>query len=588
MKKRCESTRLFDCFANIPMMAKLFLLLFIAGILPTLGLAVYSYTQTNRILMQNTYDGIAMYHQQKKADLDILLESYQQVSSLIYTDTRLRDYIIAEYKTDYDFVAAYRYIDSLFYSMMAANSGIHNITIFIQNESMPEDGKFIRHLAATGNGNADWLYHNEASHGNIIYRETYQNKKGAPVFALGRALNYNNYSFPYGYLVIEIKESILNSNIVSDWRQPQIYIVNKDGEVITSGDPISVETQDIWKNAFFTNGPPRDSTDFKRIDDYVYACTPISNGWYILETIIVRDIVRESRNTTWRIVLISGICFTITILLVSAISRYFSSRINFLNRQIKMIEQNKLRHQEDLPGMDELGQLSAAINRMARKLDMAINEAYQKEIQQKRTQLTLLQSQINPHFLYNTLSGISTLALRNGDHEVGRQLNHLSQFYKASLNQGREHITIGEETILTKHYLALQDMRFPGQFRVSWDVDPSLTEMMTLKLLLQPFVENIIHHARREDGSIVNIGISIQSNGQCVQFHVSDDGIGISRERLHFIMVEGTSAGYGVWNVDARIKLAYGDQYGVSIASEEGRGTDVTVRIPLCRKALLP
>lgn len=113
--------------------------------------------------------------------------------------------------------------------------------------------------------------------------------------------------------------------------------------------------------------------------------------------------------------------------------------------------------------------------------------------------MDLLQSQINPHFLYNTLSGIASLALRSDNNEVGEFINHLSQFYKTSLNQGKEFISIREEVKITKHYVALQNMRFKDKFIFHWDIDESVYGYQTLKLLLQPFIENIVNHAIRDD-----------------------------------------------------------------------------------------
>ena len=577
--KRIKS-RLAEGFVNMPMMGKLFLLLFVAGILPNVFLAVYSYSQTNRILMENAYENMAMDNRQIGGRIESRLKSYEQVSSLLYTDTRLRNYLITNYRQDYDFVTAYRHINDTFYSLLAANSSLSGITIFIPNESMPEDGKFIQHIRA-GDSRVDWLLGSENSHGNILYRETYISSKGERVFSLGRMLNYNNQSFPYGYLVIEIEESSLHAE-TTGWKQAQVYIANENGVIMTSSDHSmsGVGLHDVLGEAFLTNGQQRGHTIFIREYGKVIAATTTQNGWNIVRVVAISDILDGVDATIRQIVLISTICFAVTFILILAISRYFSGRVHLLNRQIRMIEEKNLRYQEELPGFDEMSQLSAAINRMARKLDTAVNDAHEKEIQTKKVQLTLLQSQINPHFLYNTLSGISALAMRESNDAVSKQLNHLSQFYKISLNQGREYITIGEEITLTEHYLALQEMRFPGLFQVSWDIAEDLMEAKTLKLLLQPFAENIVHHAQRENSSSINVNISVKHSDEAVLFTLSDDGAGIPPERLKSIMTDSSSAGYGIWNVDARIKLAYGEQYGVSITSTFDIGTDITIQIP--------
>lgn len=209
--------RLTSTFVNMPMMGKLFLLIFLAGALPNISLTIFSYAQTRHILIQNTYDSMAMDNLQIAKGLESQLKSYCQISSLIFTDTRLKNYLLADYKKDYDLVTAYQYIDSTMYSLLASNSNISNITIYIPNQSMSEDGKFIKHLDSNNVGPLEWLISNENSYGNILYHAAYKNENDEMVFSLGRALNYNNQNFTYGYLAMEIKETSIFSELPSNW-----------------------------------------------------------------------------------------------------------------------------------------------------------------------------------------------------------------------------------------------------------------------------------------------------------------------------------------------------------------------------------
>ena len=213
----------------------------------------------------------------------------------------------------------------------------------------------------------------------------------------------------------------------------------------------------------------------------------------------IDEIMRSSRKTAMQIVVIALFSLVLSILMIIVIAKYLSRRLRKLNLQAAQVEQGNFTLLPDDFSKDEIGQLSAAFNKMSTRLKDLIDKLYVKEIAKRDAELYALQSQINPHFLYNTLSGISSLAIQNGDIEVSKIVNHLARFYQTSLNMGHQYITLEKEIALTKHYLAIQHMRFDDSFIEHWEVDESLSTHETLKLLLQPFVENAINHAIYDD-----------------------------------------------------------------------------------------
>jgi two-component system sensor histidine kinase YesM len=222
---------------------------------------------------------------------------------------------------------------------------------------------------------------------------------------------------------------------------------------------------------------------------------------------------------------------------------------------------------------------------MSTRLKDLIDTLYVKEIAKRDAELYALQSQINPHFLYNTLSGISSLAIQNDDIEVSKIVNHLARFYQTSLNMGHQYITLEKEIALTKHYLAIQHMRFDDSFIERWEVDESLSSYQTLKLLLQPFVENAINHAIYDDHKCLEISIRVYQSMHvgvpALLLEVEDDGCGMSSEQVEALLSSESKAGYGIKNVHERVQLAYGQNYGVTIHSQAGLGTKITITLPL-------
>lgn len=195
-------------------------------------------------------------------------------------------------------------------------------------------------------------------------------------------------------------------------------------------------------------------------------------------------------------------------------------------------------------------------------------------------QLSLLQSQINPHFLYNSLAGVSALALRNGDEEAHRMAGHLAQFYKLSLSRGKDIITLAEEIQIARHYLVLQNMRFRNRFITTWHIDERLLSRCVPKLILQPFIENIVDHALRPDEQPLHVHIRVCEKNGVLCLEIADDGVGIAPHRLRSILDEPRSTGYGIHNVADRIRLLYGEDARLQITSTPGEGTTVLLMIP--------
>lgn len=228
-------------------------------------------------------------------------------------------------------------------------------------------------------------------------------------------------------------------------------------------------------------------------------------------------------------------------------------------------------------GHDEIGQLGFAFNKMAKRINKLITEVYKKEIDKKEAEMNVLQAQINPHFLYNTLASISSLAIQNGDMRINKMVADLAKFYRISLNNGKNVLSIHEEITLTRYYIAIQQVRFAGLLRVHYNIEETVLPCPIVKLSLQPLVENCINHAIWDDKQGINIVIKAYRDGQDIVLKVIDDGMGIPSDELK---EDFKMSGYGVQNIDHRIKLTFGNDYGVTFFSKLGIGTAVQIRIP--------
>ena len=222
---------------------------------------------------------------------------------------------------------------------------------------------------------------------------------------------------------------------------------------------------------------------------------------------------------------------------------------------------------------DELFKLEEKYDEMINHIFDLMQKSREDAETQRKLELDTLQMQINPHFLYNTLDAVSWMAKLKKEPEIEKLAVNLAKFFRLSLHKGDKFITVGEELELTAHYLEIDKIRFPDKVKVRFETDESLVNYKVLKLILQPVVENAVKYAFVENKG--NLVIRTAYSGADIVFGVgfsTEGGIKSSKKKSEL-------AGFGLKNVDERIKLEYGEGYGLQVFSQPGKGTKVVIRI---------
>lgn len=234
---------------------------------------------------------------------------------------------------------------------------------------------------------------------------------------------------------------------------------------------------------------------------------------------------------------------------------------------------------------DEIQVLTNSFNDMAEKIQYLIENIKKEQVNLRDTELKLLQAQINPHFLYNTLDAIIWMAEGGQDREVVTMVSALSEFFRTTLSEGKDYITIQEEEAHIRSYLSIQEFRYADILEYDIQIDPSLYEEYILKLILQPLVENALYHGIKNKRGKGKITVRGYSEGEEILLEVQDNGIGMDERELETLQrklrgEEVPERGFGLGNVNERIRLNYGEPYGISFTSKKGEGTTAVVCIP--------
>lgn len=531
------------------------------ALLPMFLIAVFTYGNTKKIQLERLYEELSYQMEHTIKNLDEKANSYYAVSNMFYMDNTLQSYLTADY-SQRGYEDLYSYVDDLFSNVKTFNPDITKISVYTSNRTLPQDEYYFYLLDPEKL--PDW--YQTTGNGGVMHMQN----TGNGTISFTRKLNFYESGQYQIFVYMEITEDYLNQMLGLGDEEITMVLLNDAGEIQASNHPeligknmasINLEKQIFMKNNTAYCGQLQMFTDSRRYD-------------------------KEAGLAASRNFLVFFVSAVLALVAIYLYSRSFRNKVDKVRQGARSIGEGKLDYRiflsENGRGRDELDEIADSVNQMGEQIHTLIEESYKKELDRKISELNLLQEQINPHFLYNALSSISVLAMGNGDKAASRAILYLSDFYRITLSKGKQDITIREELNLLESYLKIQRMRFDDSIEVEYELDESLLDVHVVKLTLQPIVENAIHHGRDDDSEVFHILIRLFEEQEKTVFEVIDDGCGMDPEKLMDLQnsMNHSEGGYGLRNVNIRIKLQYGPQYGVYIESERGFGTKIRIEFP--------
>lgn len=322
-----------------------------------------------------------------------------------------------------------------------------------------------------------------------------------------------------------------------------------------------------------------------------------TTGWVIAAVTPYSEIISDITSIRNSIIFIGVICLLVTFLLSLLISSAITRPISRLEKRMEAAEHGYLEvMQQDYPS-DEVGLLSQKMDSMLTKIKVLMQEVVQEQEAKRKSEMKALQSQINPHFLYNTLDSIVWMAETNNS-KVVEMTEALARLFRLTLSRGEDQVTLEQELEHVRNYLIIQSIRYINKFDYNIEADESILQFRVLKLILQPLVENSIYHGIKNKRQKCHIQISARSVDGRLLIEVSDDGIGMSPEKAASLLKPAQAAakgslgdrysGIGVRNVHERIQLYYGPEFGLNFESSPGAGTTVNIWLPLVKEGNMP
>ncbi|UOE93579.1 sensor histidine kinase [Alkalihalobacillus sp. LMS39] len=567
-------------FHNVLLKHKLLLIYFLCVFIPILLTNIVFYHVTiNHVKKQKMHD-LTLAFQQIEADFIHTVDEAIGVSTTIYTDSILHQFLEKEYESPIEYINDYETIFRNFSKYSPVYSSIQQITFFTDNETMLFAG-----------GIKEIVKDAETS---PFYKELFSINEPYPklkrdddtnTFSIVRELNYFQQNEREKYVKIDLNFEMIQHALENATFQGELYLLSDTQQIEYSTNPSSSYKQ--LHQLLYNNNKSEETILFEREFDLNY----LSN-WKLVGIVSEKAIIEEVQHSRQFILYLVAFNFFVPSLIIMWISSSLHTRILRILRHMKRIKNQNF---EQIPGVeyqDEIGQLTSEFNRMAKKINDLINDVYianiQKkdlELKRKQAQLSALQSQINPHFLFNALETIRMRSLLKQEEETANIIQNMAKLLRNSISNGKDWVTVNEELILVKSFLEIQQYRFGEKLSYQISSDDEYKDLQIPYMSIIPFVENASIHGiepKREKGSIQ---IVIKKKKRGIVCTIEDDGVGMENGKLEHLVnslkrKEEMANNIGVKNVYYRLQLLYGEKFDFKLLSSLDKGTKVEIYFP--------
>ena len=549
------------------------------------------------------------YEEENLVNMEAYLNSYlEEVDSIaknVNYNYYLQDYLETVIKEEDDYVdggigknmRSYEMSSQAFSDTLLSRADISSIMIFGKKKMLLNRSMYTYQRVALDYSKLDWYAKAVAKPQDAIItgpnRHSFFDTDDEMISLSREVQSYENGTFR-GVILINLNMNKI-TEICNSFQEKQenfICIINDKGELV-------YEQQNGKERFAFDEKENRQklNTALERMKEscfrlnyrgekYLVTRTDMkTTGWTLVSMVPYKSVMAETMAISGVMILAVVITLIVTLLLLNRILTGVVKPLKKLEKYMVQVNPDNMDQRMEIPTDDEIGHLSMKFNQMMDRIRNLKEQVIEEQEDKRKYELQALQAQINPHFLYNTLDSIIWMAETN-DSNIVAMTEALAKLFRISLNKGNEEISLERELEHVKNYLIIQSMRYADKFTYEISVDPGVERCRTIKLILQPIVENCIYHGIKKKRGTGKITIRAYRREQNLIIEVSDDGCGMPKEICRKILSDEieseniSGSGIGVKNVNERIQLRFGKKYGLSYSSEEGVGTTVTYVLP--------
>lgn len=576
---------------NMKIRTKLLIVYFMIVTVTVLTVGIYFTTKMSKKMLDNSKNDARYTQKQIRQRVEETLRIATATSDMIYQDERLHKIIKKEY-TDYAENVRDYYDYPILSNYLRYYNELSNIRLYVENQNILDNSNIVKVTDKVKN--SIWYKEARKNKGIITWSYAYDYITKEYSLSLIRDITSDVYGH-IGVLVISIQTSKLRA-LINEQPYPATILI--DETVVASSEYEEGSKLYIGNEMGEVDYFNEKKEEFNLNKNYIISerykvDKSFKNIFQVFVSVPIYKITETSKEALARSISIITIAITISLIIILYFSKLISDRFKFLRDEMEKVVDGNFNIEEVMEGKDEISESYNDFYKMVISIKKLIDEVYIQELEQKKlivkqkdAQFKMLASQINPHFLYNTLETIRMRAFCNGDRELATIVKKLGKIMRRNLEVTNDVVSLKSELEMIEGYLDIQSLRFQGKVEYDFNIEVEVERYDILPLLLQPIVENAFKHGLEASVSIGKITISIYDEVGYLIVEVSDNGVGINKEKLDFINDKlrnhknSNSKSIGISNVNERIKMFYGDEYGLYILSTLDVGTKVIMLLP--------
>lgn len=606
-KKSRLWNKIYNYFSNMGLLKKLTTAYTIAILVPTIAAASYTYYQSMSNIKQEMVRSSERNLSQIDEDIDRKVTIIRGVGNNIAYNTKIQNLLY--YGMEFTPEAINYYINSIAtpidYALNFSEANIYQIKVYFTNESVPEYGHFFKEDKVKSeewfkefdkSGKDEiWIYQTSSTNDKTTTDEldnTYKINKSEkiqrpvnePIFRMIKKIRGVDGS-NLGIVTIDILQEDLFSSLKAGIKNDEVFVLDGKNNIIypdnydESKSDLVLESFEKDNGYFFKKNI---LYDYKTVD-------PL--GIKIINRTAISSLIRSALLASGYNILAVIIGIMLLEIITYFILKIIFSRLNQIVKVMNIVAKGNFDIRIPVNHKDEVGQIASSFNVLIEKINSLINDVIKKETAQKDAQLTALQYQINPHFIYNTIDIFRMKLELEGNYKMADSITYFGKMLRYNINRDSQYATIKEEVEYIEKYIHLQKLRYEEKLKFEVNVPVEFENIRIIRFMLQPIVENSIKHGIKETEKELIIRIKFEKKNDSLEMQVIDNGNGMNSEELDILNEQlksskalerksFTDKNIGLENINSRIKLFYGEQYYIRIESIESHYTKAIINIP--------
>jgi len=575
---------------DIPLKYKFLLIYFLCVLLPIIVINVFFYQRNSADIKLREMDNLQKSIERASGELLGLIEESVALSRSIASDAAINEVLDRTYADPVEYFVAYHdFLRNNLTRYTSTYPNISDIRIYTDNDSIQSGSNY--YVIDSLSGALPWLDQFAGRDGDVrlaAYEERDVLNSGQRISVLSKMNLYAANSRYKKYLRVDLNPEKIYSIMKREDGWLRLLLIDDRDRVVLDSASISFRT---GVASSVIPVPPERGSGY--VIEHTLGQAGYIKGWKLIGIADTRRIEMLHDAARRSILWLAAVSAIIPTILINVLFRSYHLRVNKLARHMARIRDERFEPIAIAEGRDEIGALIRSFNAMAVKIHSLIHEVYKLEIRQKnlelehlRAELSALHSQVNPHFLFNTLNALYVVCVKNGYRDVASVIRDLSLLMRQMLSRGDDLIPLREELHFTAMYLQIEKFRFGDLFEYAFEVDPDANEMRIPRMSVQLLVENACKHGLQARRDNRRVAVTAKLEDQALAVTVADNGIGMEEEKLRQVMdmARSDSGGHehvGIRNVCKRLELYYRGMAAFRIDSRPGEGTTVGFRIPI-------